>query len=94
LIKACWQGNQSRLCIQPLEKMTKRIKLAPKQMPKPFSREEIGQSSRGSGPAGTTTRILTSWSFCLAQAAAQVKQLDYCGSTLAPIVRLPGLEKA
>jgi len=73
--------------------MTKRIKLAPKQMPKPFSREEIGviQGFRTDRYYHPYTDFVE---FCLAQAAAQVKQLDYCGSTLAPIVRLPGLEKA
>jgi len=61
-------------------------------MPKPFSREEIA-IIQGSGPAGTT--VYTDFvEFFVWQAAAQVKQLDYCGSTLAPIVRLPGLEKA
>jgi len=70
--------------------MTKRIKLAPKQMPKPFSREEIGAIIQGSGLLPPIPDFVE---FCLAQAAAQVKQLDYCGSTLAPIVRLPGLEK-
>lgn len=49
LIKACWQWgiNQDLIASNPWEKMTKRIKLAPKQMPKPFSREEIGAIIQG-----------------------------------------------
>jgi len=57
-------------------------------MPKPFSREEMGQSSRVQDGRYYTDFV----EFCLAQAAAQVKQLD-CGSTLAPIVRLPDWRK-
>lgn len=49
LIKACWQWgiNKDLIASNPWEKMTKRIKLAPKQMPKPFSREEIGAIIQG-----------------------------------------------
>lgn len=49
LIKACWQWgvNQDLLESNPWEEMTKRVKPTPKQMPKPFSREEIGAIIQG-----------------------------------------------
>lgn len=44
LIKACWQWGIEQDLVEsnPWEEMTRRIKPTPKQMPKPFSREEIG----------------------------------------------------
>lgn len=44
LIKACWRWaiEQNLIEFTPWEEMTRRIKPTPKQMPKPFSREEIG----------------------------------------------------
>lgn len=44
LIKACWQWGikQDLVMSNPWTEATKYIKLTPKQMPKPFSREEIG----------------------------------------------------
>ena len=44
LIKACWRWAKHQDLIEsnPWEEMTKRVKPAPKQPPKPFSREEIG----------------------------------------------------
>jgi integrase len=44
LIKACWRWGIDRGLIEsnPWEEMTKRVKPAPKQPPKPFSLEEIG----------------------------------------------------
>jgi len=48
LIRLVGSGiNQDLVASNPWEKMTKRIKLAPKQMPKPFSREEIGAIIQG-----------------------------------------------
>lgn len=44
LIKACWQWGIEQDLIEsnPWKEMTKRVKPTPKQMPKPFSLEEIG----------------------------------------------------
>ncbi|MGL5876831.1 MAG: tyrosine-type recombinase/integrase [Xenococcaceae cyanobacterium] len=44
LIKACWQWGIEQDLIEsnPWKEMSKRIKPAPKQPPKPFSREEMG----------------------------------------------------
>lgn len=44
LIKACWRWAKHQDLIEsnPWEEMTKRVKPAPKQPPKPFSLEEIG----------------------------------------------------
>ena len=49
LIKACWQWgiNQDLIEFNPWEEMSKRVKPAPKQMPKPFSLEEIGAIIQG-----------------------------------------------
>ncbi len=44
LLKACWEWGQKKELVltNPWINLTCRIKITPKQMPKPFSREEIG----------------------------------------------------
>ena len=44
LVKACWEWalKQDLVEINPWVDMTRRVKVPPKQMPKPFTKEEIG----------------------------------------------------
>lgn len=44
LLKACWEWGQKKELVvsNPWLNLTERIKIPPKQMPKPFTREEIG----------------------------------------------------
>lgn len=44
LLKACWEWGQKKglVVTNPWVELAQRIKVPPKQMPKPFTREEIG----------------------------------------------------